>query len=268
MSNSESMGKKLSKAPVYFVIAQVQFNQFSALDSYAPTVQDKFRKTGYPDTESVSLPVFDIVLGTPHGMTQQSKQTEIRQYSFFNFERTESFILSNDRLSFQTTHYDVFEEFSKKFLDGLKLVHEVMCLAYVVRTGLRYLDAVIPASDEKLSKYIDPHLLGLNEKSLGKLGHSFSEIAYINNEVTVTSRSMTMNGGLGVPPDLQMTSLNFLDRFKSVNSMHTVLDNDGSITERSQFDVELIGKQLNQIHDEIALAFKATVTSTALESWK
>lgn len=262
------MGKKLNKAPVYFVIAQVQFNQFLALDTYAPAVQDSFRKRGYPDIESVDLPVFDVMIGGPHGAVHQAKQAQVKQYSFFNIERTESFVLSNDRLSFQTTHYEVFEEFSKKFLDGLKLVNEIMGLAMLVRTGLRYLDAVVPASGEKLSKYIDSYLLGLNEKLSGDFLHSFFETVYVNNGVSVTSRAMTMNSSLAIPPDLQMISLNLLERFKSVSSLHTVLDNDGSIVQRSSFDLNLIGAQLNKIHDEIELTFKATVTDAAFESWR
>jgi uncharacterized protein (TIGR04255 family) len=262
------MGTKLDKAPVYFVIAQVQFNQFLALDNYAPAVQDSFRKNGYPDIESVSVPVFDIMIGAPQGVAHQAPQAQIKQYTFFNIERTECFVLLNDKLSFQTTRYEIFEEFSRKFLLGVKLVHEVMGLALLVRTGLRYLDAVVPADGEKLSKYIDTHLLGLNEKLSGDLLHSFSETVYRNKNVSVISRAMTMNGGLGVPPDLQMISLNLMERFKTVSSWHTVLDNDGSIVQRSFFDLGLIGTQLNQIHDEIERTFKATVTSAALESWK
>jgi uncharacterized protein (TIGR04255 family) len=262
------MGKKLTNAPVYFVIAQVQFNQFMALDSYAPAVQDSFRKNGYPDIENVSVPMFDFMLGGPNSPVHQAKHADIKQYTFFNIERTESFVLSNDRLSFQTTHYDVFEQFSAKFIKGLSLVHEVMGLALVVRTGLRYLDAVVPAEGEKLSKYIDSHLLGLNEKLEGQLGHSFSETVYNVNDVSVTARAMTLSGGLGVPPDLQLISLNLLDRFRSVSSLHTVLDNDGSITRRSSFNADLIGKQLDLIHTEITRTFKAMVTPEALEIWK
>ena len=246
----------------------MQFNQFLALDDYAPLVQDSFRKSGFPDIERVNLPVFDIMIGSPHGAVHQSKQTEIRQYTFFNIERTESFVLSNDRLSFQTTHYEVFEQFSGKFLNGLKIVHDIMGLALLIRTGLRYLDAIVPAKDEKLSKYIDSHLLGLNEKLSGQLLHSFSETVYKNNNVSVTSRAMTTEGGLAVPPDLQMISLNLMERFKTVSSLHTVLDNDGSIVQRSAFDMELIGKQLSEIHEEIKRTFDATVTTAAMESWK
>lgn len=262
------MGKKLQKAPVYFVIAQVQFNQIMALESYAPQIQDSFRKNGYPDSEHSVVNVLNIGFGAaPVQVHQSAPMTEIKQYSFYNIDRTENFVLSQDRFSFQTTQYDVFEEFSKKFIDGLKLVHDTIQLNFVARTGLRYLDAVVPKDGEKVSKYLNEHVLGLNEKSLGQLSHSFSETVYKSNDVSVTARAVTLRGHLGVPPDLQPMPLNFLDRFKSVNGVHTILDTDGSISQRNVFELKLIGAQLVTIHEEITRTFKATVTPAALEAW-
>ena len=39
------MGKKLANAPVYYTVAQVQFNPILNLDSFLPAIQAKMRAT-------------------------------------------------------------------------------------------------------------------------------------------------------------------------------------------------------------------------------
>jgi uncharacterized protein (TIGR04255 family) len=40
------MARKMTRAPVYFAIMQARFNPILALDSYAPQIQERFRKHG------------------------------------------------------------------------------------------------------------------------------------------------------------------------------------------------------------------------------
>lgn len=43
------MGTKLSNAPVYYTVAQVQFNPVLDLDGYIPAIQSKMREAHFPD---------------------------------------------------------------------------------------------------------------------------------------------------------------------------------------------------------------------------
>ncbi len=49
------MGQKMKNAPVYFTIAQVRHNPVLRLGAYAPDIQDRMRKAGYPDFKSCLL---------------------------------------------------------------------------------------------------------------------------------------------------------------------------------------------------------------------
>ena len=42
------MGKKLTNAPVYYTVAQVQFNPVLDLDGYIPAIQSKMREAHFP----------------------------------------------------------------------------------------------------------------------------------------------------------------------------------------------------------------------------
>ena len=45
------MGTKMRSAPVYFTIAQARFNPILTLDAYAPQIQERLRKEGFPDAK-------------------------------------------------------------------------------------------------------------------------------------------------------------------------------------------------------------------------
>jgi uncharacterized protein (TIGR04255 family) len=59
------MARKMTHAPVYFAIIQARFNPILALDSYAPQIQEHFRKHGFPDAQRGALAAFNLNPATP-----------------------------------------------------------------------------------------------------------------------------------------------------------------------------------------------------------
>jgi uncharacterized protein (TIGR04255 family) len=254
-------------APVYFAIVQARFNPILALDSYAPAIQDNLRRNGFPDAQKSTLNTFNLALNPPlDGGQDQVPVSRVTRYNFLNADKTAGFILDPGALSYQTTEYDVFETFSDAFLGVLDIVHKAVDLNYTDRIGFRYLNAVFPKSNENLPKYLNECVLGLYEKSGGQIVHSFNETVFKTHDVNVTSRTIIQDGPLGFPPDLQHP-LAVPARFKSLKGMHAVLDFDGSVERRETFKIDVIKDRVSMIHDEIAVAFKATVTEHALKVW-
>lgn len=56
-------------------------------------------------------------------------------------------------------------------------------------------------------------------------------------------------------------------RFTKVNGKHAIIDTDGFVQRRELFSLEGIVKHLNEIHNVISAAFRATVTPKALKVW-
>jgi uncharacterized protein (TIGR04255 family) len=262
------MGQKMKNAPVYFAIAQARFNPILALDSYAPAIQDSLRRHGFPDAQQSTLNTFNLTLTSQAGGAQgEVPISRVTRYNLLNAQKTAGFILDQGALSYQTADYDVFETFSDTFLEALEIVHKAVELSYTDRIGFRYLDAVFPKSDESLPKYLNECVLGLYGKSDGQLVHSFNESVFKMHDVNVTSRTVIQDGPLGFPPDLQPHPLVVSARFQSLKGMHAVLDFDGCVERRETFKIDVIRNRLSMIHDEIAVAFKATVTGHAMEVW-
>jgi uncharacterized protein (TIGR04255 family) len=264
------MARKMTHAPVYFAIVQVRFNPILALDSYAPQIQERFRKHGFPDAQRSVLATVNLNLSSPEGAAPQVPIAQTARYTFYDMNRTRGFILDQGALSFQTTEYDVFETLSGEFRQGLQAVHKAVDLSYTERIGFRYLDVVYPKADEVLGDYLNASVLGLSEKFRENVVHSFSEtnIRSANRQVTVVARVVIQDGEVGFPPDLLPNVLRVADRFRALRGWHAILDTDGYYEGRESFNDAGISDHLSAIHDEISNTFYATVTPKALKVWK
>jgi uncharacterized protein (TIGR04255 family) len=262
------MGKKMRHAPVYFTIVQVRFNPIMALDDYAPKIQDRLRRDGFPDLQKGMLATFNLNVAAGEASPTQVPVAQIARYTFSNMAKTAGFILDQASLSFQTTDYDTFEAFSETFVSGLKVVHDVVGLSYVDRIGVRYLDAVYPNKDEDLTKYLNESVLGLSGKIAGTLLHSFSETLVNVENVNVIARVIVQDGQVGLPPDLHPMWLVIGERFRALNGLHAILDTDGSYEARTAFGLGEVATRLKALHSAVTTSFKATVTQHAIDAWE
>ena len=265
------MGQKMKNAPVYFTIAQVRHNPVLRLGSYAPDIQDRMRKAGYPDfKKSVSM-AFTLTaqMGDP-SQPHNPVVEQVERLMFFSTDSTKGFIVEQNALSFHTTEYDTFETFSDEFMRGLAIVHECVTLAHTERIGLRYLDAVVPPEGEDgLPDFLAPGVLGLSSRlpSDVRVSHSFSETHIQAAECNVLARTIIQEGPLGFPMDLQPIGVKITDRFGKINGIHAIIDTDASIEGRYSFDLEHIKSQLKILREGVGVAFEATVMPLAVSTW-
>ncbi len=263
------MGRKMKSAPVYFTVAQARFNPILTLDSYAPQIQERLRKEGFPDAQKGFLATLNLSLAKPtEGSPPQVPVDQTVRYLFGNMERTSGFILDQSALSFQTTNYETFETFLSHFRKGFQAVEDAVKLSYTDRVGLRYLDAVFPKPGETLQEYLGKSMLGLTEKLSDVVVQAFSETLVKTDSINVRSRVIIQDGEVGFPPDLQPLGLNLQNRFHQLKGRHAILDTDGWCDSREVFNLDRICEQLNGIHAAIERAFRATVTENTLKVWE
>jgi uncharacterized protein (TIGR04255 family) len=263
------MGKKLNNAPVYYTVAQVQFNPVLDLDGYIPAIQAKMREAHFPDYRKE---VFQRLV-LPFGGTEQAQMaaptvSPQSRYLFGDIEGRSLFLLETNALSFQTTSYDTFETFSTTLLKGLGILHDALRLDFVERIGLRYLDAVQPSKDgETLREFLVPEVLGHALREGGQLQHSVSETCALTAAGQLMSRVLIRHGRIGLPEELGGGSPMIDPRFTQREGLHAIVDTDASIGQREAFDLTKISMRLTGLHDEIVKSFNATVTDHAKASW-
>jgi uncharacterized protein (TIGR04255 family) len=259
---------KLKRAPVYFTVAQIQFNPIEEMGNYLNTIQPAFRLLGFPDfrPQAVQRFVFPFSAAEGGNAVPPSIASQSR-YTFGDIDGTESFILETNSLAFQTTSYDVFATFSGKFLDGLKIINSAIELNFVERIGIRYLDAVQPTQNETLGSYLVREVLGLSGKLSGLPVHSESVTVMNDDAGQLLSRVIIASGKIGFPMDIAATAPKISSRFTEAEGLHAILDTDSSYAQRFVFGIEEVAKRLNALKLKITQSFDATVTARAKEIW-
>jgi uncharacterized protein (TIGR04255 family) len=258
------MGRKMSNAPVYFVLAQVRFNQLAALDNYVPAIQDSLRKAGYPDFQSFQMAHLLIGGAVP-------KPAMTTRYLFLNSKKTNGLVLDQSWLMFQTTNYDTVDPFVAAFLDGLSLLHGAAGLNYSDRVGIRYLDAIVPRAGEAISDYLQPYVLGLSDLLPDRtLAHSISETKTTLGKTTLLGRAIIHNqkeGNAAFPEDLMPVHLTLADKFSDIRGLYAILDTDSWTEERKDFDLGSLENTLKSLHTSMRRSFDLMVTPHALHVW-
>lgn len=263
------MGKKLNNAPVYYTVAQVQFNPILNLEGFLPAIQAKMREKRFPDFRQEVFPRLVLPFGgMEQGQMAGPTVSQQSRYVFGDMDGRARFFLETNALSIQTTAYQTFDAFSAILLEGLSILHEAIRLDFVERIGLRYLDAVLPTKEgESLKEFLVPGVLGLALRGEGELLHSMSETVVMTSAGQLVSRVLIRNGVVGLPIELAGTAPSIDPRFTQRVGLHAILDTDASYTHREAFDLGVVGGRLFELHKEISKSFKATVTEYAESVW-
>jgi uncharacterized protein (TIGR04255 family) len=260
---------KMSLAPVFYTLAQVQFNPIAQMLDYVARLQERLRRSGFPDFRAENQ--FELTIRRLDEPQPEVQPQQHIRWSFTNAQRTEGYLLLSNALVFHTTTYDTFEVFLQKTLSGLSLVHDIIELDYVQRIGLRYLDAVVPMGNDTLQQYVNSSLLGFSANLDGHLIHSFTETVQSVEDGHLVARAVITDGALALSPDLFPLQLELKPRFSAVNGRNAVIDTDYSVDysvdKRKNFDLKEIESQLLKSHAIITNAFRISVTDYAREKW-
>lgn len=271
------MNAPWNNAPLFYVLAHIQFNAIPAMAKYYPEIADRLRHLGYPDAQEDKQSVlsFGVEIGGPPDM-QKVAQREVLRWRLSNREKSACFLLLEDGLIYQATYYKGRDAFIAEARKGLEVVHEIVRLDFVDRIGLRYLDAVMPKAGETLDQYLVPEALGLGGKLDGSLQQAMVEAVVRLPYGILVSHAYTLTSQDGYPPmpaELLPLAININPRFKlsddSISDgLITVLDNDCFIQERVEFSLPSITQKLNQLRDGVGFAFDVSITDFAREVWK
>lgn len=265
------MSEKMSNAPVYYALAQAQFNPVAAMAKYVDEVQDILRQAGYTlfEPQEVTQLQFVAVAGQAPA---KPEVTQMTTWLITKPDRSAGFILGQSSLTFHTTHYETSQEFLPALLFGLKTVHKVVGLDHLSRLGLRYLDAVLPAAGESIDQYLADGLHGVKFEAIPRYGLNESVFDTTSGPLlshgTLVARVHRANSVLGYPPDMVPNGLIAKPCFDIKDAVtHAVIDTDHFVEGRMALDFDQIEAQLLSLHAGIKQVFVATITAHAKAAW-
>lgn len=261
----------MKNAPVYYALSQAKFNPVANIGSakYINEIQDQLRLKGYTLFELRNFAKFQLS-NTSESSHQISQAT---QWVISKENRTSGFILTDSSLTYHTTHYETRHEFIDEFMSGLEIVHGVVKLAHLNRLGLRYLNAVLPLSDELVSQYLVSGLHGIDFKADRE--YTFNEALFKTKSSPLLSDGKLVlrvlqlaSSLLGYPPDLLPQGLIQSKRFEIKEPCsHALIDTDHFVEGHMPVDFNKIKDQLFSLQAVNKEAFESTVTDYARRVW-
>jgi uncharacterized protein (TIGR04255 family) len=258
-----------SKQPLIFVLCQVRISPVRKIADYIPSIQEEFRRHGYPIERSGKIKQLNI--------SQNGVQTiEQDLWEFRNKEEDWSIIVVQDSFTLQTTAYQKFEDFAKH----LKLAANTILTktehnqyGVIHRIGLRYVDLVQPRDGEDFRYYIQSGFHGLsgqvfNNGTSRTLVECIGQISLDEILSTMVVRIAQSDQGTNLPPDLIGNAPKVKERTKR-GELVTFIDMDHYAEGNFNPDTDWIEKITYLLHDKIIETFhEHVITKEAVEVWK
>ena len=256
-------------APIYYSLVQVIFNNVPNMEEFYPKIANSFKKLGFNDpievvNEGVRFEMTDL-------QTPKVTQTKEKRWDIYNQARDSVFHLSNNSLVFSTTKYVNREEFIGKIVNGLEIISSYVSLVFIDKIGLRYIDLIIPKSDDDIYQYISAGVRGLDSTDGLIFKHKLSETVLIKGSHLLIGKTIITQQPVGLvnPGVLGLIDLTPLNKFTlDVASDVAWFDNDCSITERMSYSAQLVKDKLLELRESVEIIFSKSYTDYAEGVWK
>ena len=254
---------KLARSPLIFVLAQVKITPVLDIESKISALQEAFRRQGYPRLAERKI---ETTVRDSNGQNIQ-KDTR-RQWEFIDKEKRASVLVDAEGLNYQVTRYDVFETFMESMESVLRIFADCVEPVLVLRTGLRYVDLVVPSEGKEIHSYFNASLRGFKIHDDDERKAFFSEsVCKTGSESTFVHRYVEADSGFGFPPDLLPVQLAF-PQDPRMKSPFGLLDMDHFSTLEADFTVDDVVTRFATLHEHQTKAFETSVTPAAIEEWK
>jgi uncharacterized protein (TIGR04255 family) len=258
---------KLERQPLTLVLAEFRFSPLQARVSRLYALQERMQQA-FGKLEEYTTHTLRLA---PDG-----SQEKASGWGFlFRSEAGDSLVqVEPERLVYITTHYPRFPAFEARCLEAAALLEETLAPEQLLRVGLRYNDAVVPAAGEELGDYLDGSLLppaSLAAMRYPLAGHR-TETQIKTEAGLLVVRALVSGHGLAVMPDIdphvQPVQANEVPR----DRLTAVLDFDhfwrAEPQRREAFDQATVCHRLAALHEPTREAFWRVTTEWARsERW-
>lgn len=263
---------KFKESPVVYTIFVLGFPIQSSLHDKAAIFQDRMKSAGYPIFEPGSTEEVSIEHTQGAGNTKVITK-DIKEYAYFNRDRTDGVILKEDKVIYHTSNYIDFPSFSKSVELILTVVKDVLDLDHYGFVGMRCIDAIMP-KDKDLNDILEPELLpfALHEESDNVNAISNQINGYNTTNGALYLKSYIHNSEAPcIPRDLfqsasrlSITEMMREGPFATLDFDHHYIVPNGKVEE---LDLSILIRKLTEMHDVLSLAFIKAIKEEVLIEW-
>lgn len=231
------MKRKINNAPLLLALTQIRFTPINIKDCIQD-VQDELRVLGYPRVDDKDV----------HEFLVENNQPKLRQFKvweFTNKEKTESVVVTNDFIAFQTVAYDTYREFEKKVKPILRVLSDnaQMDLSMVTRVGMRYTDSIVKKGSQSFSDLLEGWLVGPDSERF------FSESLMKTDQGVLQIKCLRDFEGNPLPPDLMHNKLELNKNLLPAKGEERMfLDFDHYNEQEVEFNVDSLCEKIDLLH--------------------
>jgi uncharacterized protein (TIGR04255 family) len=250
---------RLTYSPLVLALAQVRINPVLKMADHIPSIQEELRQDGYLRFQEQQLHEFVLA--------PQPRISLGQRWVFGNKEQDHAVVMSNSFMVLETSNYTRFEDFVLRLENMVSRVERIIGAVLSDRLGLRYVDLILPAQNETLEEYIHPNLRGLepDQLSVERVLNQF-ESRGKTPLGQIVIRLHQNDNKMCLPPDLIPANVK-MNRTLPDDSVVTLLDIDHFSERERELDSGTITEEFWDLHQYTDLAFRSSVTSTALQRW-
>lgn len=260
---------RMANAPLAYVVAAVRTSAPPDFADRLAALHSAFHPK-FPEKRDVRTNVMQLLPGGGFGTTVSNA------IQFVNLDQTAQVTVREDLLTFETTSYTDF----LNFLAELKFVFEAYAhalaqsLPIINSIGLRYLDIIVPESNQDPNEYVKATMHGIVDpfQNEGQEASVFV-VQFPRPDGAMTVRyscQLSPSGGVPLPPDIGVVNLKQSDVFRRAvahNGRLGVLDVDRTSSTRMQFDPSELLSIFDTLHGDHSEMFKAIMSERAVTYW-
>lgn len=256
------------RAPLAYVIAAINTSEIPNIANKVAGVQERLASQ-FPELVAGNSSTLAVV----EGALVPSSARPV--WELINDTQDLSVVIRSDLIALQATAYTGFEQFFEVARIVFAAISINVSRFVVKRSGLRYVDIIVPQAGKSPDDYVHERLRGAPLGSFpgrtvtvqSTTEHNFSEAAKLR---VTYARMHKKRGEPFFPPGIDSRHLRNSDVMQeSIEHEGDVgiLDFDRSHEDRNVFDVALVMGRLKEFHKDQQRAIREVATAEALSEW-
>ena len=248
--------------PLAYVVAEIIISPYYSMSNAVPGLQDRLRRA-YPRTVEAQ----EILL---EGSKPPSAQP---LWQLISADQRHAVQFGTRAISLHVTNYLHFEDFLNRWAEVLDAVGEADLDAFVERSGLRYVDLVVPSEGRVPSDYVEQHLQGVTPDGAVSTGSLWASAFQMEDAIVNLRVAAPSPKGMVLPPNFNAISLEkpkvMQDAEIRMKDQHPIgfIDTDCIKDIQSIFDAEKLATVFDDMQTLTSRTFKAAISPLAKEEW-
>jgi uncharacterized protein (TIGR04255 family) len=263
---SDTMLGTWRNPPLAYVVAEVGISAHYSIAQFVPAIQQSLRDL-FPRTDEG----MEVALAI--GASNQTTVPD-RIWRLTTPDNGRGVHLGTRAIALHVTRYHEFSEFADWLTRVLQAVQESGLNPFVERTGLRYIDYILPSNGHQPTDYLVPGLRGVTPPGADPVQTAIWAATYPFNDFKVNARLVAPSlPGTILPPNfgpMPLTKPNTMlaaEERSQKGQPFGIIDTDCSLTLNKVFDAQTLSVNFAEMHKCVSVTFKALISDLADKEW-